>query len=296
MDNELIQTQYGYFTLKHLPTAEELKQYYADKYYQGSMSQYEKSYSEEEIKHFQNKIASRYAVIEELLVPYSSQQLKFLDIGCGEGWALDFFKRKGWEIVGLDYSSHGCATHNPHILDCLIAGDIYDSLDLLLTEGNKYDCIWLDNVLEHVTDPKQLLLKIRDLVGSTKSVLVIDVPNDFSLLQRQLLDLQCIQRPFWIAVPDHISYFNKEGLIALCAATHWQERYIMGDYPIDWHLLNPNTNYIEDRSKGKSVHLQRVVMENLLYDISIPKTNDYYRALAELGMGRSIIGFFQLNA
>jgi hypothetical protein len=43
---------------------------------------------------------------------------------------------------------------------------------------------------------------------------------------------------------------------------------------------------------GKGCHQVRVVIENLLHDISPEKTNEFYQALANLGLGRNIIGFF----
>ncbi|MNI35168.1 hypothetical protein D3C73_891810 [compost metagenome] len=196
----------------------------------------------------------------------------------------------------MDYSDFGCKIHNPECLDYLKIGDIYESVDMLIEKEEKFDCLWLDNVLEHVVDPLALLKKCANLISDEDGVLVIDVPNDFSVIQKLVYENDLISNPFWVGSPDHISYFNRDGLIAVCDAAGWSHKFSMGDYPIDLNILNENTNYIKDKSKGKSCHNQRVAIENLLFKISIEKTNKLYEAMAELGLGRSVIGFFQLKS
>ncbi|MFA5405483.1 MAG: hypothetical protein WC358_11165, partial [Ignavibacteria bacterium] len=83
-----------------------------------------------------------------------------------------------------------------------------------------------------------------------------------------------------------------DGLINLCENAGWKMDVVIGDYPIEINLLNDDCNYIKDRSKGKKSHYQRVAFENFLHEISIEKTNKLYEALADLGLGRSLIGVF----
>ncbi|MEK7097420.1 MAG: class I SAM-dependent methyltransferase, partial [Patescibacteria group bacterium] len=96
---------------------------------------------------------------------------------------------------------------------------------------------------------------------------------------------------FWVT-PDHLSYFNKEGLINLVKAAGWKNKFVMGDNPIDFNLLNENTNYAKDKSKGKSCHKARIEIDNLMDSISVEKAVDYYRALGQLGLGREIVALF----
>ncbi len=119
------------------------------------------------------------------------------------------------------------------------------------------------------------------------------MPNDFSVIQKYLYDKEYISEPFWIKKPDHISYFNKDGLIAICNEVGYEFKYIISDYPIDLNLFNENTNYIKDSSKGKSCHHTRIVAENLIHSISMEKSIELYEILAQLGIGRQIIAFFQ---
>ncbi len=292
MSSNVTKNRFGFFELINKPAYDELKSYYADKYYQECNSTYANKYSQDEIKYINNKIEQKYAVISDLVSMSNKSGLRLLDIGSGEGWALKYFKDKLWDVVGLDYSEYGCYNHNPECLVNLTVGEIGENIEKLIRKNQSFDVIWLDNVLEHVLDPLELLINCHKLIKE-HGVLVIEVPNDFSAVQQCLLDKEYIHNPYWIAIPDHISYFNNDGLNAICSEAGWHCHCLMGDYPIDFNLLNQNVNYIKDTSKGKSCHHARVEVENLLHSISIEKTNNLYRALADLGLGREIIGFFR---
>lgn len=290
MDNPKVTlNKYGFYELTVKPSPKELDEYYSKKYYQENKATYDSKYPDEELKYIKNKIDQKYALLQPYLK--NNSQLALLDLGCGEGFALRFFLEKKWEVKGLDYSSFGCMQHNPECLDKVVTGDIYGNLSALQESGEKFDLIWLDNVLEHVLDPFELL-NICHKLCKQRSILMIEVPNDFSRLQQSLYDNGLIDKRFWVVVPDHISYFNKEGLTKLCGEAGWHERKVIADFPIDFNLANEKSNYIMDKSNGKSAHKQRVFIDNLMHSISVEKTNAYYEALADLGLGRSIISIF----
>jgi hypothetical protein len=122
-------------------------------------------------------------------------------------------------------------------------------------------------------------------------VLVIEVPNDFSVLQNKLLKEGKIDRPFWVVNPDHISYFNYEGLKNLANACGWENKYSIADFPIDFNLANHNANYVMQKESGKGAHEQRLFIDTLMHEISPDLTNQYYQVLAQLGLGRQISVF-----
>ncbi|WFP50630.1 class I SAM-dependent methyltransferase [Methylomonas sp. EFPC3] len=282
------QNKHGYYELVDKPTQADLQAYYAEKYYQAAAGSYEVTYSESEITYFNNKIAQKFLAAQSHLVFPVNRAAKFLDVGAGEGWALKFFADSGWDCIGLDYSDFGCAAHNPGILEYLVAGDIYQSLRGLISDQRRFDLILLDNVLEHVLEPSALLVELRDLL-EPNGVLMIEVPNDFSILQAHLMEFGHIDQPFWVVSPDHISYFGPDSLASLVKSAGLDVKMLMTDFPIDLALANPLTNYVRDRSVGKACHKARVEIENLLHAISPEKTNTLYQALADLGLGREVI-------
>lgn len=282
--------KFGFYSLQKKPSDAELKKYYSDKYYQEDKASYRKTYPKEEKIYINNKIGQKYLLMQDLLP--KDKKLKILDIGCGEGFCLSYFHKKNWEVLGLDFSKFGLIVHNPDLKRFIIDGDIYENIEVLKKRGKKFDLIWLDNVLEHVLDPLKLLTDCYSLT-SGNGLLLIEVPNDFSKLQLELKKQRVIKRDFWVKVPDHISYFNKEGLINICRKAGWNNEKIVADFPIDFNLFNPDTNYILDKKKGNGVHLQRIKADNLMHQISVEKTNKYYEALADLGLGRQITAIFK---
>ena len=59
--------------------------------------------------------------------------------------------------------------------------------------------------------PLLLLQNYRRIIKN-EGVLIVDVPNDFSVVQKHLFENNYIDEPYWIAIPDHISYFNHNGI------------------------------------------------------------------------------------
>ncbi len=302
----------GYYEVTRKPTPEDLRDYYSQRYYQESRSSYQPAYSEAEREHIEGKLHLRHWVLAQLLNPSGATETPvlgapptldetptdaaartFLDVGCGEGWALDYFQRQGWDVLGLDFSSFSLEQFHPGLRGRLRAGDLYHGLQELITEGRQFDVLWLDNVLEHVLDPAELLRRCRALTRPG-GVLLVDVPNDFSPLQQHLLAAGHIDRPFWVALPDHLSYFGAEGLRKLANATGWRTAKILGDQPIDLNLFNPATNYVMDKSAGKAAHQARLEQDNfLLRTATLPAVAAYYEAMAGVGLGRSVVAFLQ---
>lgn len=294
-EHQVVKNRYGYYELANKPSQAELDDYYRNKYYQDSRGSYEHSYGDEELLYSTNKLEQKKLILDELLTADDTSARRMLDIGCGEGWTLEYFSSLNWQVKGIDFSPHGLHTHNKHLEESIETGDIYLKLQEFIDSQQRYDLVVLDNVLEHVLDPARLLQMINMVITKT-GVLLIEVPNDFSTVQGLLLEHNYIDRPFWVAVPDHISYFNKDALQRLAKSQGWKMSKCLADHPIDMNLFNPDSNYVMDGSKGKNCHRSRVAIENLLHETSPIKTNHFYEAMADLGIGRQIIMFLQPNS
>lgn len=279
------QTELGFYTLCDKPTQAELDDYYAQKYFQQLKSKtYSVSYSDQELNLFAQKLEQRYAAICEQRDTTAYE--RFLDVGCGEGFALSFFEQRGYQVKGLDYSSAGIKQHHPELLDKLVEGDVFKSLQNELELKNKYEIIWLQNVLEHVLEPVDLLEDLKGLL-SKNGVLVITVPNDFSELQTYALNNSYVDSEYWVAIPDHISYFNTLNINEIIEKTGWKMLDKLADFPIDWFIFNNHSNYIKNKSVGKEGHFARLTIESLISKNGSDKANAFYRSLADLGMGRN---------
>ena len=280
---------FGYYELRNIPNSEELKHYYQKEYYQSNQGNYHQNYSQKEIIHINNKIHQKHLIVKDIVCNFKFKSI--LDIGCGEGYTLKYYNDLNWGVLGLDFSSSGLINHNPNLIKKFVQGDIKDYLKKIQCK-KQFDIVIMNNVLEHLTDPHEIL-QLLDKLTHDDSVLIIEVPNDFSIIQEKVFQMNKIQETFWVKIPDHIQYFNKEGLLALCYENGWSSKKTISDFPIDFALFNNNTNYIRNPHKGKSVHEQRLEIDNLLNSISITKTIDLYEILSDMVLGRQIIYFLR---
>ncbi len=278
---------FGYLEPVEKPTAESLRAYYAEKYFQLSMGNYRASYSADELRYFEAKLKQKRKRLEDLR---GSAPGRLLDVGCGEGFALAHFERLGWQVEGLDYSLDGVSTMNSHVKAFVTTGDVNVLLEDRLQSSLRYDAVWLTNVLEHVLDPSQLLDRLRRIVAPG-GLAVVTVPNDFSLFQQHLLNSGIVRQPYWIALPDHLAYFDKDSLVATSEATGWRCLDVLSEFPIEWYLLHSGSNYVRDRALGAEAHRARIAIENLLDRQPTAKVNAFYRAMADVGMGRNLVAF-----
>lgn len=281
---ELIKTKWGFYQYDPKPSDEELHNYYANKYYQEGRGSYSVSYTDEEIAYFKLKAWLVYRKISQLA---DIEKGKLIDIGCGEGWVMGEFNRQGISVLGLDFSRHGVEKINPDLLPFFEQGNIYELLEEKVRIKLKFDFLILANVIEHVRDPVQLLQKIRKIMHSN-SILVIVAPNDFSPLHDLLLREKKITRKFWLCYPEHLSYFNKEGMSNLLLDLGFKIRAVVADNPVDLNLLNDNSNYIEEPEKGKNIHLFRIRTDNFLGSRNPDKLLQIYEILGSMGVGRDL--------
>jgi len=278
-------TPQGYYEVAQKPCEEELARYYADLYYQNSLSKtYAEEYLPEEIEHTRNKNREAADIIKKHFGGVLAGK-RFVDIGCGEGFALQCFVSEGCDVLGVDYSEFGLQRHNPEMLKHFRQDDIVGFVMRALGDGAKFDIINLDNVLEHVVDPVGLCSNLGKLLAE-RGVLRVQVPNDFSLTQNELFRLGKVTRHFWVGLPAHLSYFNSESLKNLLKSLGFELIAMTGDLPIDFFLFNDQTNYVEHPEVGKGCHMAKVRIENFLYRIDFGRSLELFQTLAAMGLGR----------
>jgi len=111
-----------------------------------------------------------------------SRGKKLLDVGAGKGEFLSIARDKGFHIHGFEPSKEFCDFAFQEFGVEIHCGDLST-----FTEGKKakqeFDVVSLFHVLEHVKNPKNLLLELRPML-SKEGICYIEVPNaDASLLK-----------------------------------------------------------------------------------------------------------------
>ena len=292
MDQRLRRHALGFWQVVNKPTDSELSDYYTNKYYQSETGNYRLSYPPDEAAVFAFRIAQRAARAAEIRNTDIAGRL--LDVGCGEGFVLAAFAAQGWEVEGIDHSRAGVDAMNPEQSSVVEQGNLFDLLERKIESASTYDLVWLGNVLEHVVDPIGLMSSLRRIVSST-GLLIVTVPNDGNDYQEGLFDDGQIHERFWIAIPDHISYFTADSITRIGEETGWDCADLQGDFPIDFFLAHPGSNYVKDRTNGPSAHAARLRLEKLIADCGHGAANAFYSALARVGLGRNVTAFFTPN-
>lgn len=290
MKDTLVKTKYGYFSIKNLPTQEELEKHYAEKYYQDQSVQYAHEYSKDEFKYFSNTAEVANVIYNS---SFKGTNNSLLEVGAGEGFFANYFFHNNWAVTTLDYSDYGIKKHNSDLLHTLIKGDVFKSLDKLIAQKNQYNLINLSNVLEHVLDPVALLEKFKSLL-SKDSLLRISVPNDYSDFQQFLLDKNYTSNT-WLCPPEHLHYFTFKSLSNLLLSVGYEIELSMGEFPIELYLSNESSNYVKNKENGRFAHKSRIEVDNYLFEEGVDKYINFYKACAEIGLSRQVVIYARLK-
>jgi 2-polyprenyl-3-methyl-5-hydroxy-6-metoxy-1,4-benzoquinol methylase len=147
----------------------------------------------------------------DLIEEFTLGRGRLLDIGCGPGTFLEVAIKYGWKVQGVEFNSW-CVQHLRHT-----GIEVIDvPLEQAQLPENTYHCITMWNVLEHISDPKNLLKQIHKLLVP-HGILLIKVPNIDSLVVRILHE-----KAVTFAGDSHINFFNGDTLSRLLKETGYE--------------------------------------------------------------------------
>jgi SAM-dependent methyltransferase len=260
-----------------LPTAADLEQVYGHEYYSTEKPLYIEHHVEDR-EWLTLVYAERYAAFERELGP---ARRRLLDIGSGPGFFLQHGVEHGaWTVRGLEPSSQAVAHSRGLGLD--VTQGFLDAE----TAGRlgRFDVVHLNEVLEHLPDPRGALALVETLLDPGGLVALM-VPNDYSPFQAALRDA-CEFEPFWVD-PHHVNYFDVRSIQQLL-----EERFeivsVETSFPIDLFLLMGD-NYLGDDERGRTCHAKRKTFELALARAGrTALKQELYRSFAQLGIGRDV--------
>jgi len=150
---------------------------------------------------------------------------KILDIGCGSGDKLVAFQARGWEVYGLDISS----THIETAKRLLPKGTFFCSeLGSADLPSDYFDSVRIDNVLEHLFDPIEVLMVIhRILKPGGKLLIYVPRGNSFTMKYRPTCSVNS-----W--VPFHLSLFTEDTIRMALKKVGFSRVEINTCTPIPW--------------------------------------------------------------
>lgn len=213
---------------------------------------------------------------------------RVIDMGCGDGDFLqEMFSLGFHNLVGFDQSP-GLDRAKERGFGRFYRSSVWEFLAEAEQKGViDADAVVMVNVLEHVSDPLDLLRRIQRLLPS-QGKLCVTVPNDFSPLQRAFLKVKG-HLPWFVCVPDHLNYFDFKTLGDALARTGFRVADQSALYPLELFLLQ-DLDYIANPELGPIAHQRRVTFEDNLKAAGMADVLDhFYRTLAAGGYGRDVM-------
>ena len=286
VQNLIKNEKYGFFQISPTPDEKLIERFYREEFYSSQYEGYNDSSLESQSsdKDFLVGCWNDNLNISAKIMGKTIDEINLLDIGCGWGLALEYYTKKyKLECMGIDPSPEAITSLQSRGVQAGVLN--FESFNS--DTEDKFSVITLLNVLEHVRDPEFVIREIYRKFIDESGVLVIDVPNEFNLLQvaaRDKFDLN----DWWVCPPGHLNYFNLNTLSSLLENNGFKVIEAISSFPLEMFMLMGD-NYVSNHLLGKTCHKKRVEFETTLR--SQGKTHELlrlYSSFARLGIGRQI--------
>lgn len=141
--------------------------------------------------------------LKERLSAYMRRGINVLDIGAGEGWAMDYFRKHDcnyYAIEAVDRLAEAIRKKHGKVIGKSLFDDCTDYESF-------FDIVIFRAILEHMLNPSAALLRVRYFLKSS-GLVYLSVPNAANLSIRKGFRTSYLR-------PVHISYFCKGNVLRL---------------------------------------------------------------------------------
>jgi 2-polyprenyl-3-methyl-5-hydroxy-6-metoxy-1,4-benzoquinol methylase len=169
---------------------------------------------------------------------------RVLDLGCANGNFSGELKKKECIVHGVEISNV-MAKNARKVLDKVIIGNI-ETMDINLPK-NSYDVILLMDVLEHLFDPKQTLIKSAPFLKD-KGRMIVSIPNVANWEVRiDLLFGRFDSEKTAILEEGHIRFFTFKKACALFNSSGYRVRKydLVINYPLTLLKIKNRLTFID---------------------------------------------------
>lgn len=288
----------GFIHQSPLPTAKSLTKFYKDEYYQKFKSSYIKD-AEKDRKYRQYCAECILAELKRisgaflrksgdfLRIKGNFPQKRVLDVGCSTGIFLSVFKKRGWEVWGIDPSPAVSELAKRRGINLLV--DSIESIDTAKFK-NYFNVCYMRQVLDHLLDPAETIKKLYKMTAPG-GIICIESANEFNPLQMAYF-AKTGSKMWWIR-KDHVSNFTIASLTKLVESIGFKVASVESSFPLELFLLM-GLDYRRKPKLGKKIHGMRKNFELTLYELGLDDVRrKIYRKLAEVDIGRTFILFAQ---
>ena len=198
----------------------DLKEYYTDNYWADFRTRNKRISEEVGDEHESNKFLRIITKVIRLIGVRKSRTLSqyyylksfirgnnLLEIGAGEGLALEFFEQKDFKVFGIEPSPKNVILINKKLKKGKCSIGFAEDSSIFNT---KFDIIIMSHILEHTINCRDTILNLSKSL-SNDGILFIEVPN----CENEKLVKQSIKEP-------HVYHFTKKSLYNLVISLGYQ--------------------------------------------------------------------------
>jgi 2-polyprenyl-3-methyl-5-hydroxy-6-metoxy-1,4-benzoquinol methylase len=280
--------EFGFFQVKPTPSSDEITRFYTEEFYSTKYKAFNNSALEvqEADREFHDAHRENIAQKIESLLGHPLAGTSILDIGCGWGQTMSYLASRGAVCSGFDPAPEAVAHVQSCGLECVQAG--MDRMDVFT--NRRFDVVMLMNVLEHLSNPVQVINDIHRTILNDGGLLIVEVPNEFNPFQTAGQELHGLPQ-WWVAPPGHLNYFSATTLSHLLNASGFAVAHRASSFPLEMFLLMGD-KYVGNRELGRLFHERRMAFEMNLRRLGRADVlESFYEAMASVDLGRQVTAY-----
>lgn len=157
---------------------------------------------------YQNKYRVNY-LINDIKI---DKNWKILDYGCGYGFLMEMLIDDGYDVEGVEISEDRLKVikQRQGNLDRVRKFNLLNDEKIPDELIEKYDCVMLFHVIEHITSPVDFLKKVKKLIKKD-GFIFMEMPNIDNILMKLSQDFNDYNY-----FRDHVAYYNPSIMKKLC--------------------------------------------------------------------------------
>lgn len=159
---------------------------------------------------------------------------RFLDVGCGNGQFVYWANSRGFQAEGVEVNER--TAEYAQLQGLKVFNGFLENAPL---EHGSFDIVFLGELIEHVTNPRDMIHRCKALLKSD-GLLVITTPNIDCLWSRSTLRLFHLFKIPWSSVtpPYHLHQFNSTNLDLLVTSEgfRWEHEWYLRIPPLKYEL------------------------------------------------------------
>ena len=188
------------------PSDAELQEIYSSDYFLGSDDPAQRA------RFSQLKTRTAEGYLDQIRAYSGLTSGRLLEIGSGSGAMLAAAARRGFQVTGVEYSEHACASTRDQLAAEGLFGEVVcGEIDAIAHREGEFDVCVMADLIEHVRDPRHFV-RVLHKVLRPGGVIFIATPSLDSWSAR-------LMSARWMEFkPEHLSYFNRKTLEGLLFA------------------------------------------------------------------------------